>query len=232
MMDRRPFVAGLLADRGDMLVVTGLGSSTYDVAACGDHPLNFYLWSAMGTTAMVGLGLALARPDRRVAVITGDGDVLMGMGSLATIGVKQPGNLAIVCLDNRHYSATGMQPSHTAAGIDLAGTAEVLPSSARRAGDGDRQRGRDARLAAHRAGPDLHPCAGRGRRPEAHHPEPRRLRDQAAVHAGVGEAGVMMPSATCGTAGPVIAVSCVEDPRQRACGSPGRSVTPALRRRP
>ena len=96
-MDRRPFVAGLLADRGDLLVVTGLGSSTYDVAACGDHPLNFYLWSAMGTTAMVGLGLALARPDRRVAVITGDGDTLMGLGSLATIGVKQPDNLAIVC---------------------------------------------------------------------------------------------------------------------------------------
>jgi thiamine pyrophosphate-dependent acetolactate synthase large subunit-like protein len=123
-MDRRPFVAGLLADRGELLVVTGIGSATYDVAACGDHPLNFYLWSAMGTTAMVGLGLALARPDRRVAVITGDGDVLMGLGSLATIGVKQPGNLAIICIDNRHYSATGMQRSHTAAGIDLAGTAE------------------------------------------------------------------------------------------------------------
>lgn len=124
MMDRRPFVASLLADRGDLLVVTGLGSSTYDVAACGDHPLNFYLWSAMGSTAMVGLGLALARPDRRVAVITGDGDVLMALGSLATIGVKQPGNLSVVCLDNRHYSATGMQPSATAAGIDLAGAAE------------------------------------------------------------------------------------------------------------
>ena len=77
-----------------MLVVTGIGSATYDVAACGDHPLNFYLWSAMGSTAMVGLGLALARPDRRVAVITGDGDMLMGLGSLATIGVKQPDNLA------------------------------------------------------------------------------------------------------------------------------------------
>ena len=123
MMDRRPFVAALLADRGDLLVVTGIGSSTYDVAACGDHPLNFYLWSAMGTTAMVGLGLALARPDRRVAVITGDGDILMGMGSLATIGVKQPDNLSIVVLDNRHYSATGMQPSATSAGIDLAAAA-------------------------------------------------------------------------------------------------------------
>jgi thiamine pyrophosphate-dependent acetolactate synthase large subunit-like protein len=124
MMDRRPFVAGLLADRGDLLVVTGLGSSTYDVAACGDHPLNFYLWSAMGSTAMVGLGLAMARSDRRVAVITGDGDVLMALGSLATIGAKQPGNLSIVVLDNRHYSATGMQPTATAAGIDLAGTAQ------------------------------------------------------------------------------------------------------------
>jgi thiamine pyrophosphate-dependent acetolactate synthase large subunit-like protein len=125
MLDRRQFVARLLADRGDLLVVTGLGSSTYDVAAQGDHPLNFYLWSAMGSTAMVGLGLALARPDRRVAVITGDGDMLMGMGSLATIGVKQPENLSIVVLDNRHYSATGMQPSHTAAGINLAETAQA-----------------------------------------------------------------------------------------------------------
>jgi len=125
MLDRRQFVARLLADRADLMVVTGIGSSTYDVAACGDHALNFYLWSAMGSTAMVGLGLALARPDRRVAVITGDGDMLMGMGSLATIGVKRPGNLSIVVLDNRHYSATGMQPSHTAAGIDLAGAAQA-----------------------------------------------------------------------------------------------------------
>jgi thiamine pyrophosphate-dependent acetolactate synthase large subunit-like protein len=119
-LDRREFVARLLADRGDLLVIGGLGSPTYDVAACGDHPLNFYIWSAMGCAAMVGLGLALARPDRRVAVITGDGEALMGVGSLATIGVKQPRNLAIVVLDNAHYGATGMQPSHTKAGIDLA----------------------------------------------------------------------------------------------------------------
>jgi thiamine pyrophosphate-dependent acetolactate synthase large subunit-like protein len=119
-LDRREFVAHLLADRGDLLVIGGLGSPTYDVAACGDHPLNFYIWSAMGCAAMVGLGLALARPDRRVAVITGDGEALMGVGSLATVGVKQPRNLAIVVLDNAHYGATGMQPSHTKAGIDLA----------------------------------------------------------------------------------------------------------------
>ncbi len=123
MLDRRDFVRELLADRGDLLVVSGLGSATYDVAAAGDHPLNFYLWGAMGGTAMIGLGLALARPDRRVAVLTGDGDMLMGIGSLATIGVKQPKNLAIIVLDNAHYGETGMQASATHSGIDLVATA-------------------------------------------------------------------------------------------------------------
>jgi len=94
MLDRREFVQRLLVDRGDLLVVPGLGSATYDVAAAGDHPLNFYLWGAMGGTAMIALGLALARPDRRVVAIPGDGDMLMGLGSLATIGVKQPTNIS------------------------------------------------------------------------------------------------------------------------------------------
>jgi thiamine pyrophosphate-dependent acetolactate synthase large subunit-like protein len=123
MLDRRAFVRQLLTDRAGLLVVSGLGSATYDLAAAGDHPLNFYLWGAMGGAAMIGLGLALARPERRIAVLTGDGDMLMGLGSLATIGVKQPKNLAIVVLDNLHYGETGMQASHTAAGIDLVATA-------------------------------------------------------------------------------------------------------------
>jgi thiamine pyrophosphate-dependent acetolactate synthase large subunit-like protein len=119
MLDRREFVQRLLVDRGDLLVVPGLGSATYDVAAVGDHPLNFYLWGAMGGTAMIALGLALARPDRRVVAIPGDGDMLMGLGSLATIGVKQPKNLVVVVLDNARYGETGMQPSHTDAGVDF-----------------------------------------------------------------------------------------------------------------
>jgi thiamine pyrophosphate-dependent acetolactate synthase large subunit-like protein len=123
MLDRRDFVKELLADRGDLAVVCGLGAATYDAAAAGDHPLNFYLWGAMGGTTMIGLGLALAQPKRRVAVITGDGDMLMGIGSLATIGVKQPANLAIVVLDNGHYGETGMQPSATKSGIDLVAAA-------------------------------------------------------------------------------------------------------------
>src|SRR6516164_5630050 len=124
-IERRELVRRLLLDRGGLVVVSGLGSATWDVAAAGDDPLNVYLWGAMGGTVMIGLGLALARPDRRVAVITGDGDALMGVGSLATVGVQAPHNLAIVVLDNRHYGETGMQPSHTQAGIDLVAVARA-----------------------------------------------------------------------------------------------------------
>src|ERR671930_2222264 len=116
---RRSAIARILADRGDMLVVTGLGSPTYDCAAAGDHPLNFYLWGAMGSAVTVGLGLALAQPERRVLVLTGDGEMLMGLGALATVAVKKPDNLAIVVIDNEHYGETGMQRTHTAAGVDL-----------------------------------------------------------------------------------------------------------------
>lgn len=124
-LDRRETVRALLADRKDLLVVTGLGSSTYDVAAAGDHDLNFYLWGAMGGAAMIGLGLALAQPDRPVLVITGDGEQLMGLGALATIGAQRPANLGIVVLDNGHYGETGMQRSHTALGVDLIGVANA-----------------------------------------------------------------------------------------------------------
>ncbi len=123
-IDRRDFVRAVLADRGDLLVVSGLGSATYDIAAAGDHALNLYQWGGMGGTAMIGLGLALAKPDRRVVVFTGDGDMLMGLGSLATIGVKAPGNMVVIVLDNGHYGETGMQESHTSGGVDLVGVAK------------------------------------------------------------------------------------------------------------
>ena len=125
VLERRKLVKDLLVERGDLMVVCGLGSPTYDVAAAGDHPLNFYLWAAMGGAAMIGLGLALAKPERRVAVITGDGEQLMGMGGLATIGVKQPHNLVVVVLDNGHYGETGMQASHTTGGVDLVAVAKA-----------------------------------------------------------------------------------------------------------
>ncbi len=123
MLDRRLVVAALLHDPGDLLVVTGLGAATYDAAAAGDRPLNFYLWGAMGGAAMVGLGLALAQPSRRVLVLTGDGEMLMGLGALATIAVQAPDNLAIAVLDNGRFGETGSQHSHTAHGADLAAIA-------------------------------------------------------------------------------------------------------------
>ena len=120
---RREVVKALLADRGDMLVVTGLGAPNWDATAAGDHPLTFPLWGAMGGAVPMGLGLALAQPDRRVLVVTGDGEMLMGLGSLATVGVQRPRNLAIVVEDNERYGETGMQATHTAGRVDLAGIA-------------------------------------------------------------------------------------------------------------
>ena len=122
-LQRRAAVARILQARGDALVVAGLGSAAYDLYAAGDTPLNFYLWGAMGGAAMLGLGLALAQPQRRVVVLTGDGEMLMGLGSLATIAAARPANLALIVLDNEHYGETGMQPSASARGADLAAIA-------------------------------------------------------------------------------------------------------------
>jgi thiamine pyrophosphate-dependent acetolactate synthase large subunit-like protein len=126
MMERRAAIKRLLAKRPrDLFVVPGLGSTTWDLASLGEDDRDFYLWGAMGGAAMIGLGLALAQHEKRVAVITGDGEMLMGLGSLATIGVKRPRNLAIIIFDNGVYGETGMQPSHTQGGVDLLATARA-----------------------------------------------------------------------------------------------------------
>jgi thiamine pyrophosphate-dependent acetolactate synthase large subunit-like protein len=122
--DRREFVSTLLRAVPDALVVTGLGSASYDVFAAGDRDKNYYLWGAMGGSTSLALGLALAQPDKPVVVVTGDGEQLMGIGSLATIAAKQPPNLTIVVLDNGHFGETGMQRSHTSLGTDLVAVAK------------------------------------------------------------------------------------------------------------
>jgi thiamine pyrophosphate-dependent acetolactate synthase large subunit-like protein len=122
--NRRDFVSRLLAATPDALVVTGLGSAAYDVYAAGDRDTNYYLWGAMGGSTSIGLGLALAQPNRSVVVITGDGETLMGIGSLGSIAVKQPKNLTIVVLDNGHFGETGMQRSHSSLGADLTAIAK------------------------------------------------------------------------------------------------------------
>jgi thiamine pyrophosphate-dependent acetolactate synthase large subunit-like protein len=123
-LDRRAVVAELTAPRTDTVVISGLGAAAYDLAAAGDHARNFYLWGAMGGAAAMGLGLALAQPALPVLVITGDGEMLMGLGAFATIALHNPKNLTIAILDNGSYAETGGQETHTARGTDLAAVAK------------------------------------------------------------------------------------------------------------
>jgi thiamine pyrophosphate-dependent acetolactate synthase large subunit-like protein len=123
LLHRRDVVNELLRDRDDLLVVAGLGAPKWDISAAGDSPNNFPLWGAMGAAAMLGFGLAVAQPKRRVLVITGDGEMLMSIGALATIAVESPPNLTIAVLDNERFGETGMQKTHTAGSVDLAGMA-------------------------------------------------------------------------------------------------------------
>lgn len=124
-VDRRDAVSKLLKARNGALVVTGLGSPSYDVHAHGDTDDNYYLWGAMGGAALTGLGLAQAQPEKRVMVITGDGEMLMAFGAIATISVAKPKNLDVIVLDNQHFGETGMQDSHTGKGIDFSAIASA-----------------------------------------------------------------------------------------------------------
>lgn len=125
-LNRRHAVKRILRDRQqDVLVVTSLGNPTFDVAAAGDSPQNFYLWGAMGGAVTFGLGVALAQPGKRVVVFVGDGEMMMGLGSLATVGVDQPSNLSIVVIDNEHYAETGMQLAHAGRGVDITAIARA-----------------------------------------------------------------------------------------------------------
>lgn len=125
MLERQKVLAAILAERGDALVVPSLGTANYDLYAVDDRPENVYIWNAMGITASVGLGLAIAQPDRRVLVTAGDGDMMMGIGSLATIAVQKPENLSIVIMDNGLFEETGSQTGLTASGVDIAGIAKA-----------------------------------------------------------------------------------------------------------
>lgn len=136
MLERQRVLQEVLKKRGDALAVAGLGTSNYDLYAVDDNPGNVYQWGSMGLTASIGLGLALAQPDRRVLVVTGDGEMMMGIGSLATIAVQAPANLAILVLDNECFEETGGQPGLTSGGVDI-------PEIARAAGFRDAVTARD-----------------------------------------------------------------------------------------
>jgi thiamine pyrophosphate-dependent acetolactate synthase large subunit-like protein len=155
-LERRAAVAELLKDRGELLVVAGLGSPAYDLHAAGDSDANFYLWGAMGSAALIGLGLAQAQPARTVLALTGDGEQLMGLGGLATIAVAKPKNLVVAVIDNGHFGETGMQASHTGRGLDLAAVAAAMGfADARTVSDRAGVAGLRAALHAPAAGPRL-----------------------------------------------------------------------------
>ena len=120
ILQRDEAMAKLMSARQDALVIAGLGSTVWDIASADHRPENFYLWGGMGCAAMMGLGCALAQPERRVWVVTGDGEALMGAGAFATVATQKPGNLAIFVIDNERYGETGMQRTHTSHGADLA----------------------------------------------------------------------------------------------------------------
>jgi thiamine pyrophosphate-dependent acetolactate synthase large subunit-like protein len=123
---RRALVADLLGRRGTALIVTGLGSPTWDCFAAGDSPEYLYSWGGMGLAVPTALGVALAQPDRRVVAITGDGEMMMGLGSLAVVGDQAPGNLAILVLDNEAFGETGRQRGLTAGRTDIAAAANAF----------------------------------------------------------------------------------------------------------
>ncbi len=120
VLDRIEAVPALIGRHEDFLIVAGLAGTARDVAAMTDDGAHTYsMAGAMGGATMMGLGLALARPNKRVLVVTGDGELLMNLGSLATVAVLNPPNLSILCVDNGHYGETGYQRSHTSLGVDL-----------------------------------------------------------------------------------------------------------------
>jgi thiamine pyrophosphate-dependent acetolactate synthase large subunit-like protein len=120
VLDRCDAVPALIGRHEDFLIVSGLAGTSRDVAALTQDGAHTYTMAgAMGGACMIGLGLALARPDKRVLVVTGDGELLMNIGALSTIAVLNPANLAIICVDNGHYGETGYQKSHTSLGVDL-----------------------------------------------------------------------------------------------------------------
>jgi len=123
-LDRAKVVPALVGKPDDFLIVTGLAGAVYEIAALTNHADYFYgLGGSMGAACMMGLGLALAQPKRKILVVTGDGELLMSLGSLCTIATVNPPNLSILCVDNGHYGETGYQRSHTSRGVDLAAIA-------------------------------------------------------------------------------------------------------------
>jgi thiamine pyrophosphate-dependent acetolactate synthase large subunit-like protein len=122
-VDRATAMTVLHRHLTDELVVAALGNPAYDLFNAGDRPEHFYMWGAMGLGPSVGLGVATAAPDKKVVAMEGDGGVLMNLGALATIGLRQPANLVLIVWDNGVFDLTGGQVTAAATSTDLAAVA-------------------------------------------------------------------------------------------------------------
>ena len=123
MIDRREATRVVAELAGSNPIVSSVGNATFDLVSTADRPENFYVWNSMGMASSIGLGLALARPDKRVIVLDGDGALLMNLGSLATATMAGVPNLVHVVWDNGGWEITGAQPAGTTFGVDLAAIA-------------------------------------------------------------------------------------------------------------
>lgn len=136
-LDRRELLPALFPDPDRYLFVSGLAGASRDAAALtGDGANLFSMAGAMGAAVPIGIGMALSAPDRQVLVVTGDGELLMGLGSLVTLASSAPANLTVICQDNAMHGETGGQRGHTGRGADIetmargAGLASALTISA------------------------------------------------------------------------------------------------------
>ncbi|HES58415.1 MAG TPA: thiamine pyrophosphate-binding protein [Firmicutes bacterium] len=120
LLDRRELLPNLIPDHTEYLIVSGLAGASRDAAALTSESDNlFTMGGAMGAAVSIGLGMALCAPDRKILVITGDGELMMNVGSLATVASAAPQNLSIICIDNGQHGETGGQEGHTANRTDL-----------------------------------------------------------------------------------------------------------------
>ena len=161
---RRPFVADLLARRDGALIVCGLGSPTWDTFAAGDSPEYLYSWGGMGLAVPTALGVALAQPARRVVCVTGDGEMLMGIGALGVVADQAPANLGILVLDNESFGETGRQRGLTAGRADIAAIAQGIRHRQDAHRDGAEYGGRAGRIPVQDTRPRACRCQDRPQR--------------------------------------------------------------------
>ena len=120
-IDRQLLLPKLIPNPDQFLMIAGLAGASKDAAGFTKDGANlFTMAGTMGASVSMGLGVALSEPKQPVISIAGDGELIMGIGSLLTVASMSPDNLTIICIDNGMHAETGGQLGHTSRGTDLA----------------------------------------------------------------------------------------------------------------